>query len=238
MSAGGDRWRQTTLALYREPGASFDRYQGAGNEEALDAAQAWAAGRGPWCLLLWGAQGVGKSHLLQAAISATAGRGARAMYVPLFELRTWGTAALEGLDQLDALALDDIDALLGDRAWEERLFALYNTMQAAGLRLLLSAPAAPRDLPCVLPDLQSRLAAVLVFHLAPLGDDAKRAALVQAAAARGIAMPDAVAAYLLRRLPRDWTALNAALDALDTASLSAGRVLTVPFVRDVLGLDD
>jgi len=237
MSAGSERWRQRTLALFRDAGASFEGFESAGNAEAVAATRVWAAGRGPWCVLLWGAAGVGKSHLLQAAVRELAERGARTMYVPLFELRAWGVEALDGLDELDALALDDVDALLGERAAEERLFTLYNRVQAAGGRLLLGAPAAPRELGCVLPDLKSRLAAALVFHLVPLADDARRDALVHAAAARGIALPAAVASYLLRRLPRDWAALNGALDLLDTASLSAGRPLTIPFVREVLGLD-
>ncbi len=238
MSAGGERWRQTTLALFRDTGASFARYAAAGNEEAVAATVRWAEGEGPWCVLLWGAQGVGKSHLLQAAVGAVAARGARTMYVPLFELRAYGTEALDGLDGLDALVLDDIDALLGERAWEERLFTLYNRVQAAGGRLLLAAPCTPRALRCGLPDLQSRLASSLVFHLQPLDDDAKCIALVQAAAARGMALPEGVATYLLRRLPRDWNALNEALATLDSASLSAGRSLTIPFVRAALQLDD
>ena len=237
MSGGGERWRPRTLALFRDGGPSFEGFHPAGNAEALGATRDWAAARGPWCALLWGRGGVGKSHLLQAAVRDAAERGARTMYVPLFELRTWGSAALEGLDELDALALDDLDALAGDRAWEEQLFALYNRMHLTGGRLLLAAPTAPRELQLVLPDLKSRLAAALVFRLVPLTDEARRAALVKAAAARGIGIPDAVATYLLRRLPRDWAALHAALDTLDAASLSAGRTLTVPFVRDVLRLD-
>ena len=238
MSAGGERWRQQTLALFRDAGASFDNFEPADNLEALTAARAWAAGGGPWCLFVWGAAGVGKSHLLQAAVRELTERGASSMYLPLFELRSFGPDALDGLDALDALALDDVDALLGERRWEERLFALYNRVQAAGGRLILGAPVAPRDLRCVLPDLQSRLSAALVFHLVPLDDEARCAALVQAAAGRGIALPAAVAGYLLRRLPRELSALNAVLDTLDAASLSAGRPLTIPFVREVLGRDD
>ena len=238
MSAGGERWRQLTLTLFRDTGASFDNFHAGEHPEALRAVAAWAAGDGPWCLLLWGATGVGKSHLLQAAIRAAADRGAQTMYVPLHEAHAYGADALDGLDELHALAVDDVDALAGERAWEDALFALYNRMHAAGGRLLLSSPAAPRDLPLALPDLRSRLSAALVYHLLPLGDDDKRAALIATAAARGISLPDNVASYLLRRLPRDWPALHAALATLDTASLSAGRSLTVPFVREVLRLEE
>jgi len=234
----GDRWRQLTLTLFRDSGASFGNFHAAGNEEALGALADWARGAGPWCMLLWGGEGVGKSHLLQAAVGAAAARGAQAMYVPLAEARAYGVEALEGLEELAALALDDVEVLAGQRAWEDALFTLYNRMQAAGRRLLVSAAAPPRDLAFALPDLRSRLAAALVYRLQPLTDDDKRAALVAAAAARGIGMPESVATYLLRRLPRDWSTLHAALAKLDAASLSEGRSLTVPFVREVLRLEE
>ena len=234
----GDRWRQLTLTLFRDIGASFENFHAAGNEEALGALADWAAGTGPWCVLLWGGAGVGKSHLLQAAVRAAAERGAQAMYVPLAEARAYGVEALEGLDELAVLALDDVEVLAGQRPWEDALFTLYNRMQAAGRRLLVSAAAPPRELPFTLPDLRSRLTAALVYRLQPLSDDARRAALVAAAAARGIGMPESVASYLLRRLPRDWPALQAALQRLDSASLSEGRSLTIPFVREVLRLED
>jgi len=238
MNDGGDRWRQLTLGLFRDTGASFENFHAAGNDEALRALADWAAGQGPWCLLVWGGAGVGKSHLLQAAVRRAAERGVQTMYVPLAEARAYGAAALDGLEELDALAVDDVDALAGERDWEDALFALYNRMQSAGRRLLVSAATSPRELPLVLPDLKSRLAAALVYRLVPLSDDDKRAALIAAAAARGIGMPEAIANYLLRRLPRDWSALHSALEALDAASLSEGRSLTVPFVREVLKLED
>lgn len=236
MSVGSDRWRQQPLALFHEATASFESFTDAGNAEAVAAVRDWAAGSGPWCLYLWGTSGAGKSHLLQAAVRAVAERGARTMYLPLFEVRTWGAEALDGLEGLAAVALDDIDALLGERATEQHLFAFYNRAQSAGTRVLVSAPVAPRELVCVLPDLKSRLSAALVFHLAALDDGARLETLIRAASARGIVLSEAVAAYLLRRVPRDWTTLAATLDRLDAASLSAGRSVTIPFVREVLGL--
>jgi DnaA family protein len=53
-----------------------------------------------------------------------------------------------------------------------------------------------------------------------------------------MAMPEAVAHYLLQRHARDLTALFGLLERLDRASLAAQRRLTVPFVREVAGEDD
>jgi DnaA family protein len=55
------------------------------------------------------------------------------------------------------------------------------------------------------------------------------------AAQRGLELPEDTARYLLRRFPRDMRSLGKLLDDIDTASLSAQRRLTVPFVREILG---
>ncbi len=56
------------------------------------------------------------------------------------------------------------------------------------------------------------------------------------AAQRGMDLPEETATYLQRRVPRNLAWLCDFLDALDEASLSAQRRLTIPFVRDVLRL--
>ena len=79
MSGGAEdaRWRQLTLGLFGQPPPSFDSFFPGANGEAVRAVQHWAAGGpGPWCVLLWGAHGVGKSHLLQSALRAADAAGA------------------------------------------------------------------------------------------------------------------------------------------------------------------
>lgn len=233
------RWQQLTLGLFRQSPASFATFLAGTNGEALRAVAAWATlPDTPWCLFLWGPAGVGKSHLVQAALSAVDQRGASCIYLPLREARLHSAELLEGLDSLSAVGLDDLDAIAGDPVWEEAVFTLYNALQATGGRLIVTADCSPQTLALRLPDLRSRLSASLVYHLENLNDEDKAQALIGAAARRGIALPEAVARYLLRRLPRDWAGLHAALDRLDEASLSAGRPLTVPFAREVLGLPD
>ena len=89
----------------------------------------------------------------------------------------------------------------------------------------------------MLPDLSSRLSSALSYRLAELGDDDKQTLLQQRAARRGLSMPAPVARYLISRLRRDMRALNEIFERIDAASLSSGRELTIPFVRDVLGVD-
>jgi len=60
------------------------------------------------------------------------------------------------------------------------------------------------------------------------------AALQLRAQLRGCELPEETGQFLLRRLPRNMTALCNFLDELDEASLVAQRRLTVPFVKAVM----
>jgi len=69
-----------------------------------------------------------------------------------------------------------------------------------------------------------------------LNDDQSLEAMRLRARQRGFELPEETGRYLLRRLPRDLSALMSLLERLDTASLAAQRKLTVPFVKSVLEL--
>ena len=228
---------QLTLGLFPPPEADFAQFLGDGNALAKASLEAWSVGAEPWCIGVWGSAGTGKSHLLQAAIRRAHAEGRSAMYVPLRDLQAHGPALLQGLEQIEALALDDLDVVTTDARWCEALFALYNACQSAGGRWLYATTAPPGALRVLLPDLQSRLSAALVFQLQQLADEEKSGLLRQLAATRGLVLPDSVAAFILRRLPRGTHALTAAVMRLDAASLRDRRALTIPFTREVLELD-
>jgi DnaA family protein len=229
---------QLTLALFDDPYPDLADYIPGPNTLVLTALGVWAAGGGPWCVLLSGAPGSGKSHLIQGALRAVDEGRERTMYVPLGDVLEYGPALLDGLDAIDFLAIDDIDAGAGDPAWERGLFDLFNRLHAAECHLLISASTGPRGFRFALPDLSSRLSSALSYKLAELDDDDKQTLLQRRAARRGLSMPAPVARYLISRLRRDMHALNEIFERIDAASLSSGRELTIPFVRDVLGFDD
>ena len=69
------------------------------------------------CLLLWGADGSGRSHLLQAACHAVAEVDGLAMYLPLDELAQEPPALLDGMESVELLCLDQLDAIVGRADW-------------------------------------------------------------------------------------------------------------------------
>ncbi len=219
--------RQLPLGVRLRADALFDSYAPGPNGEALAALR--GEGRAP--LWLWGAQGTGKTHLLQAACAA---RGAGAAYFPLDRAAALPPDALQGFEGSALVCLDDADQVAGDPDWERALFRLFNEAAEHGTRLVFAARAAPRAVDWRLPDLASRATACVVYQVRELDDADRAAALKLHAARRGLDLPAETADYLLRRLPRDLKSLIAVLDALDEASLSAQRRLTVPFIREIL----
>lgn len=223
--------RQLPLPVRLRDFALFETFE-AGPNGAVVALLAAPAQAGP-AAWVWGPPGSGKSHLLQAACAARPG----AAYLPAADLKPGGAQALAGWEDRGLVCLDDVDQLLGERDWEVALFGLFNALWERGGCLVVSAGSAPAAAGFVLPDLASRLAWGGVFRLEPLADDDRVAALRKRARHRGLDLPEDVARYLLRRLPRDMRALCGWLDRLDTASLAAGRRLTMPFVREVIAAE-
>jgi DnaA family protein len=205
---------------------SFRNFVAGRNGEAVAALVALAAGAaGDTSLLLWGASGTGKTHLLRAAVVATEARGERAQFFA-------EAGALQGVDpeQLARIALVAVDAI--DTAAPEtqaRLFTLYNALKAAGGRLVVAS-----RLPLAALSLREDVRTRLVYELQALADADKPAALAAYARERGTVVPADVIAYLLAHGRRDMTTLVAALRALDRRSLATKRPLTVALLREWL----
>ncbi|MFI4954636.1 MAG: DnaA regulatory inactivator Hda [Gammaproteobacteria bacterium] len=207
------------------------------NEALLITLQDFCVGKGTeQNLYLWGQSGVGKTHLLQAACHVAAEAGLATTYIPLRQATQFMPTLLQDLHTLQLICIDDVQSVAGQAEWEQGLFALYQLALETKAHILWSADAPPPRLAIKLKDLQSRLAASLVLEVQPLTDAEKLIALQQRAHSRGLELPDNVGNYLLTHCTRHMGDLLANLDKLDRAALIAQRALTVPFVKQVLGI--
>ena len=220
--------KQLALPVRLRADAVFDSFAGGLNTEIVAALR--VPGTDP--VWLWGARGIGKTHLLQAACAAAG--SAAAAYFPLAISAGLPPEALHGFASRGLLCVDDVDAIAGELRWERMLFQLFNEAAEMRTRLIFAASAPPRALPWALDDWRSRAAACVVYQLRELDDAGRVEALRLRAKQRGLQLPPETADYLLRRMPRDLSSLLGLLDHLDEASLAAQRRLTIPFIRDAL----
>lgn len=226
--------QQLPLQLLPKEGCTFNSFFAGSNHLVFEILKNIFDAGSEQQIYIWAAQGRGKSHLLQAACHAASARGLTASYLPLAQMPGVTPDILEGIEQLDLVAIDDLDSILGQADWEHALFALINLSRTSEVRLLFAAEKNPAVQDLILPDLRSRLTWGPVFNLQALTDDEKQAALQWRAQARGLELPDNVANYLIEHCPRDLFALFESIDTLDQASLAQQRRLTIPFVKQVL----
>lgn len=190
------------------------------NRAAVEALEDWPNLIGG-AMAICGPAGCGKSRLAQIwaeRVGAVALQGAEAALMDLPEIE--GRPVL--LDRAK-----DVD--------DETLFHLINLAQAPGGALLMVARSAPSSWSVALPDLRSRLDAVISVPMeAP--DDAVLAAMLEARfAERGIRPAKDVIPYLLRRIDRSAAAAEAVVKTLDALH----RPVTRALAREALeGLDD
>lgn len=227
------RGLQLPLGVQLADRATLDSYFPGPNAELVAALRALTDGDGsPW-LFIYGATGSGKTHLLQALTAQAAGDCAAA-YVPLRQFSMEAPDVLEGLDVLDLVCLDDLDAITGRQDWKLAILRLLDQLRARGANGVVSARSPPERLGLALPDLVTRLSAAAVFGIRPLNDSDRQRLLQERAAERGLQLAEDASLLLLGQLPRDTGSLLLALDELDQDSLRAQRRLTVPFVTDWL----
>ncbi len=191
--------------------AAADFVEAPSNGEALAwlrRSESWPEGR----LVVWGARGCGKTHLLHVW---QAGTGA-----------TWQSAALlQGLPEVPefgGVAVDDADAV----ADEASLLHLLNAAAERRLPVLLSASAAPTNWQLALPDLASRIRAAHAVQILPPDDTLLRVLLARCLHARQLAVPESLQDWLRLRLPRTPAAMAAIAARLDEAALAAKTAIT------------
>lgn len=228
--------KQLPLSVSFREDAVFDDFLPGDNAQTVGALRHALARLDEQLLYLWGAAGSGLSHLLQASVHDLQTQGLEGLYLPLAECIDYGPNALEGLDELDVVALDDIDLIAGRAEWEEAVFHLFNRLRDTGRVLMVTSHSSPLHQSIELPDLKSRLSWGLAFQVQPLSDEQKMDWLIWKARRRGLTLEPDVAAFLINRVARSMNVLVEAFDRLDQDSLAEQRRLTIPFVKSVLGL--
>ena len=226
--------QQLPLAMRLRERAVFESFVPGPNVQTVESLARLAEGTSSDVAWLCGPAGVGKSHLLQALCARAQQFGLAAAYLPMRQLHALGVETLSGWQRMRVLALDDLDAVAGERDWDRALFGLLRETLERGTTLVASAEEPPRQLRFGLADLVSRLAAAALLPLRALDEGQQREALRLRAQARGLELPEETALYLQRHYPRDLPSLYQLLDTLDEAALTAQRRVTVPFIRSVL----
>ena len=216
--------RQLVFELgFRPAQGREDFLVGPSNEAAVALIDSWPNWPGP-AAALSGPEGSGKTHLAEVWRSAS--------HAIRIEAASLGGADISGLVAARALVVEDLGPL--DDAGERALFHLLNLVREEGASLLITSRAAPGHLDARLPDLASRLRALPHAELGPPDDALLAGVLVKLFDDRQLRVAEPLIAYLAARIERSIAAARDVVDALDRASLSGKRPISVPLAAEVL----
>ena len=185
-------------------------------------------------LYLWGEEGCGKSHLLQAACHLAGNSQRQVAYIPLENLNDFSPEMLHDLGMLDLVCVDSIEKISANQQWQQSLVWLYNELRDQGNSIVIAGNEQPKTLPLKIEDLRSRLNWGLVYQVQSLSDELKMQILKQKALAHAFEIPDDVISYIMQRVERDMHSLMTIFHKIDERSLAEKRKITIPFVKSIL----
>ncbi len=215
-----DTARQLLLPFPDEPGYNAADFIAAPSNQV---AMAWLTRVPDWPdrrLAIWGAAGSGKTHLLRIWCAQT---GAEAHAGPT--LRGLPTALTDA-----GLAIDDADAVPD----ETTLLHWLNTARDFQVPVLITSRTPPSRWQIRLPDLASRLRAILAVGIEPPGDALLSALLAHLLSDRQWRLDSRAQDRLLPLLPRSPGGLREAVARLDHVLMTTGGRLTQKLIEAVV----
>ena len=227
------------LALDLGPGdvPGLDAFVTGHNTELLAWLQAWPDSAQPGApTYIWGAPGLGKTHLLKGLASHALAQGWHVLWLDDGGFQSWECSIAEAPT---LVLMDDCDSLDAQQQhWAFNLFIESAAAQSApehgpAMAIVAAGRVPPTDL-SVRDDLRTRLGWGLIFGLQALDDDGVKSALEQEARRRGLRLHEGVLPYLLNHFSRDQGYLMRLLDQLDRFALAEQRVVTVPLLKQML----
>lgn len=227
--------KQQPLQFEFRSNQTFNYFFAGDNQDIVSHLQNSVAGQGELQIFLYGEAGLGKTHLLQACCHYAQLLNRSSFYLDLANPNLPDADILTGLDSLDLVCLDNVEAIAGKNDWELAFFHFFNQHRDSGHTLIISAACLPNEIPVKLPDLKTRLNWGLSLKIRPLEDNQRISALNIKAHLMGFDISPQVGLFLLTHYGRDFSALCLLLEKLDKASLATKRKLSIPFLKEVLG---
>lgn len=198
------------------------------NKDAVAMIDAWPSSWGGFpALTIFGPAGSGKSHLAAVWANKT----------DALNLSPTEFTSLETEDIISRgrhVALERLDLLTGDEQLEQKLFHLYNAMNAGKYSLLLTSHIAPAKLDFSLRDLASRLRASSAVEIRQPDDDLFCYVLAKQLHDQGFIVPEKVAKYAVERMERAWPVMDKLVEVLAKRATAEKKGITLPLVRDAL----
>jgi chromosomal replication initiator protein len=197
-------------------------------------------------LFIHGGVGLGKTHLLQAICQKVLERDsdARILYLSCDSFINQFITAVETGEMnqfryryrlVDVLVIDDIHFLAGRDRTQEEFFHTFNTLYQSHKQIILSADAAPSEIPELEERLVSRFNWGLVARIEKPCYETRVAILQKKARMRGLTLSEDVLCYVAGRVENNTRELEGAITKLQGMSLLNNGVIDLDLAKAALG---
>ena len=196
-------------------------------------------------LVIQGAVGLGKTHLLEGIGAALRARhpGMKVVHLTAESftngfLDAMRHGSLTGFRAryrgAGALLVDDVHFLAAKRATQDEFLHTFNALVAEGAPIVLTSDQHPRQIVKLTDELATRFLGGMVVKLDAPDPATRRAILKAKAAARGVAVPEAVLGYVADHLRASVRELEGALHSLIAHATMTGKRLDLALAKTAL----
>jgi chromosomal replication initiator protein len=228
------------------PHQTFDNFViGECNKFAHAAAEAVAdrPARSYNPLFIYGATGLGKTHLMHAMGNRILARHrkAKVVYVTAeafmnemiqcLRTRRMDDFRAKYRQRATVLLVDDVQFLSGKDRTQEEFFHTFNALHSSGSQLVLSSDEPPEEIDKLEPRLRTRFQGGLLADMQAPDKETLLAILYQKSEAQGLPVPGPVADVIASSVAGNIRELEGVINKLSALHAFYAEPLTVPFVR-------
>ncbi|MCH8207855.1 MAG: ATP-binding protein [Nitrospinae bacterium] len=241
--------RQLTLNFPAQPQYRFSNFvQFQGSRIAFEAANEICSGDpAPYnTLFISGEKGLGKTHLLISIGNEIAENSPdkKALYIRCEDFihnidneeESSDPKSFKQLAEVDYFLMDDVDRICGHKKAQEKLYYIYNEVTGRDGKMVFSGRKNPDQLSATESFLRSRFKWGMTAEIQKMDDAASAQLIKKLCRDMELDVPDNISAYLLNRIPRDYPSLKNAVTKINQESLTRKRKVTLPLVKEALGL--
>ena len=225
---------------------TFDRFiVGKGNELAAAAARGSADSPGDRYnpLFLYGAAGLGKTHLLQAVGHLLVERDLHVLYVSAESFTNQLITAIQGRQMEEfrqqyrragALLIDDIQFIAGKEQTQEEFFHTFNELYESGHQIVITSDKGPALIPHLEERLRTRFEWGMIADVQAPDMETRVAILRSKAREQGALVPDSVLNVIAARFKKNIRELEGSLTRVLAYSRLTREPLTPELVQSAL----
>jgi len=196
-------------------------------------------------LFIYGASGLGKTHLMHAIGNAVLQKNPDVNIVYLHSEK-FVQDMVKALQQnsinyfkdyyrnIDVLLMDDIQFLAGKERSQEEFFHTFNNLLDQKHQVVLTCDKYSKEIDGLEDRLKSRFSWGLPVAIEPPDLETRTAILIKKAEQVGVALDQKVAFFIAQRIPSNVRDLEGALRRVVANSQFTGREITVEFTKEAL----